>query len=81
MSATRWLARLEAINVIIDQWDALKLHFQLAASTERCHIAKVLRDAYKDPHNELYFLFVRKVLKEVVGEISCSKLKGLMSQN
>lgn len=27
LSSTRWLARYEAINKIIDQWDALKLHF------------------------------------------------------
>jgi len=65
-SQTRWLARLEAISIIIDQWDALKLHFEISASTERCYIAKQLADAYKDVKNKLYILHARKVLKEVV---------------
>lgn len=65
MSATLWLAHLEAMKVIVKQWDALKLHFQMAASNERCHTAKLLSEAYNQ--NELYMLFTRKVLKEVVG--------------
>ncbi|KAK4297981.1 hypothetical protein Pmani_029642 [Petrolisthes manimaculis] len=66
MSGTRWLARLEAVNVIIDQWEALKLHFELSASKERCHTTRTLHDAYRDDQNKLYLLFVRKTLKEVV---------------
>ena len=66
LAATRWLARLEAINVILDEWEPLKLHFEMAASKERCYTAQELFDAYKDPQNRLYLLFIRKVLKEVV---------------
>ncbi|KAK4325120.1 hypothetical protein Pmani_004275 [Petrolisthes manimaculis] len=66
MAGTRWLARLEAMNAILDQWEALQLHFEMAASNERSHTARVLNDAYKDPQNKLYMLYVRKVLKEVV---------------
>lgn len=66
MAGTRWLARLEAMNGILDQWDPLQLHFEMAASTERSHTARVLNDAYKDPQNKLYMLYARKVLKEVV---------------
>lgn len=66
LAATRWLARLEAINVIIDQWDALLLHFEISVSNERCHTAKQLSQAYRDPQNILYLLFVRNTLKEIV---------------
>lgn len=66
LATTRWLARLEAINVILDEWDALKLHFEMASSKERCHISKELANAYKDPQTKLYLLFLRKILKEVV---------------
>lgn len=66
LATTRLLARLEAINVILDEWDALKRHFELSASKERCHTAKGLSNAYNDPQNKPYLLFVRKVLKKVV---------------
>lgn len=66
LAATRWLARLDAMTVIIDQWDALKVHFEMAASSERCHTARMLSDAYKSPDNKLYMLYTRKLLKEVV---------------
>ena len=56
MAETRWLARLEAMNVILDQWEALQLHFEMAASTERCHMARMLNDAYKDPQNKLFVI-------------------------
>jgi len=49
LSGTRWLARLEAINGILDQWDALKMHFEIASDTERCYLAKQLHSAYTDP--------------------------------
>ena len=65
MANTRWLARLDAVSTIIDQYDALKLHFQMAASTERCFVAMQLSNAYNDPQNFLY-MFVRKVTKQVV---------------
>ncbi len=63
LATTRWLSRLEAVIVIIDQWDALKLHFRVTASKERCHTTQ--SEAFHDDRNNLYLLFVRKVLKEV----------------
>lgn len=68
MAATRWLARVEAMNVIIDQWDALRLHF---VSGERCHTAKLLCEDDDDPQNKLYMLYVRKVLKEAFPSCEC----------
>lgn len=32
LSNTRWLVRLQAVDAILDQWDALQLHFNLAQS-------------------------------------------------
>ncbi|XP_066985911.1 SCAN domain-containing protein 3-like [Macrobrachium rosenbergii] len=66
LASTRWLSRLEAVCAILDQWDALKLHFNISATSERCHTAHQLSNAYKDPQNKLYLLFVRKTLREVV---------------
>ncbi|KAK3877284.1 hypothetical protein Pcinc_017987 [Petrolisthes cinctipes] len=66
MATTRWLARLAAVQVILEEWDALKLHFEMSASHERCYTARELGSAYGDPQNRLYLLFLRKVLKEVV---------------
>lgn len=40
LASTRWLSRLEAVNAILDQWDALKLHFDVYSTKERCHTAK-----------------------------------------
>jgi len=64
-SETRWLAYLEAIVTILDQCDDLKLHFQLAASTEHCYTAQQLCDMFSDVCNKLYLLCMRKVLTEV----------------
>ncbi|KAK3892466.1 hypothetical protein Pcinc_003699 [Petrolisthes cinctipes] len=66
LAETRWLAKLEAMTVIIDQWDALKLHFEMAATSERCHVARLLYDAYRNPENKLFTVYTRKLLKEVV---------------
>lgn len=35
LSGTRWLARLDAINAILDQWDSLQLHFNTSRYSER----------------------------------------------
>ena len=43
LSATRWMSRDECITRIIDQWDALKLCFQMASSNdEKCYTARQL---------------------------------------
>ncbi|XP_076028603.1 zinc finger protein 862-like [Oratosquilla oratoria] len=69
LAGTRWLASLEAVSIIIDQWEALKLHFDLSASKERCYTAKTLSDAYRDDQNKLYLLFVRKTERNSVNKI------------
>lgn len=39
----------------------------MAVSNQLFHTPKVWNDAYQDPQNMLYFLFVRKILKEVLN--------------
>ncbi|XP_076033730.1 uncharacterized protein LOC143020818 [Oratosquilla oratoria] len=66
LASVRWLSRLDAIGVILDQWDSLKRHFEICQTSERCYITEQLSQAYKDPRNKLYLLYLRKVLKEVM---------------
>ncbi|KYM94184.1 Superoxide dismutase [Cu-Zn] [Cyphomyrmex costatus] len=49
LSGTRWLARNEAIKTILNQWDALKLHFKLAEEKERCYTAEQLYEGEIQP--------------------------------
>lgn len=62
---TRWLAKVDAITTILDQWDVLQLHFQMAAQTERCYTANQLAQMFADKQNRLYCLCMRQVLKEI----------------
>lgn len=59
LSNTRWLVRLQAINTILEQWDALKLHFQITRSNkERCYTAHQLYEMYCTPENKLFLTFL-----------------------
>ncbi|XP_062141902.1 uncharacterized protein LOC133849882 [Drosophila sulfurigaster albostrigata] len=62
---TRWLSIENAVSRIADQWTELKLHFELAATSEKCHKAHILNGLYKDDVNYLYLLFLRPILKEM----------------
>jgi len=42
LSNTRWLVRLQAVKVILDQWDALQLHFKIMESNNPAN--KMLAD-------------------------------------
>ena len=62
LSSTRWLARSNCIKRILDNWDSLKLHFQLASSDCDRYLAKELYNMYSDPINELYLVFAMPIL-------------------
>ncbi|XP_053951233.1 uncharacterized protein LOC128858736 [Anastrepha ludens] len=62
---TRWLSIESAVSRIVDQWTELKLHFELAATTEKCHKAHILNGLYKDDTNYLYLVFLKPILKEM----------------
>lgn len=63
LSGTRWLERYEAINKIIDQWDALKLHFSLVKDKERCYTADQLYNMFNTQSNIVYLTFLKHMLK------------------
>ena len=64
VSATRWMSRYECIGRIIDQWDALKLCFQMASSDEKCYTARQLFSMFEDDKNYLYLIFLEGTLKD-----------------
>ncbi|KAK0073981.1 hypothetical protein PV325_008932 [Microctonus aethiopoides] len=66
LSGTRWLARYNAINKIIEQWDVSKLHFKMATESERCYTAQQLYEMFADKRNYLYMVFLQKTLQELI---------------
>ncbi|KAH0535076.1 hypothetical protein KQX54_013043 [Cotesia glomerata] len=66
LSGTRWLARGQAVALILDQWDSLKLHFDVAASEKHQdrYTAKEFQEMYNDPANLLYFTFLSPILSK-----------------
>ncbi|CAH1972573.1 unnamed protein product [Acanthoscelides obtectus] len=66
LSGTRWLARYNAIVKILEQWDALKIHFGIVKDNERCYMAEQLFQMLSDQTNVLYFTFLSWTLKEII---------------
>lgn len=68
LSGTRWLARIEAINTILNQWDLLKVHFNIISNSasEKCYVSHSLRDMYKNNEAFIYFHFLKSTLSNVV---------------
>ena len=64
LSGTRWLARSQSVKRLLDQWDSLTVHFQLASSNCDKYLARQLNSMYSDPVNKLYFTFLRPVLSD-----------------
>lgn len=65
LSGTRWLARYEAIIKILEQWEALKLHYQLAQEKERCYTANQFYQMFSENTNKLYLIFLAYILKSL----------------
>ncbi|KMQ85738.1 zinc finger protein [Lasius niger] len=68
-SNTRWLVKLQAVDAILDQWDALKLHFNIITQSnkERCYTALQLHEMYSTPENKLYLTFLSTTLKNIMA--------------
>ena len=65
LSTTRWMSRYDCIRRIIDQWEPLKLCFQLASSgQEKCYTARQLASMYQDPKNYVFLVFLEGTLKD-----------------
>lgn len=65
LSLTRWLARRDVIGKILQQWDALCLHFNLGKQNERCYTANLLHQMYSDLTNKMYLTYVFYILDDV----------------
>lgn len=64
VSDTRWLSISPAVNRILDQWEPLKIHFELSMLSEKCKSAEYLYEHYNDIRNKLFLLYLRPILKD-----------------
>ncbi|KAL0830039.1 hypothetical protein ABMA28_003497 [Loxostege sticticalis] len=62
---TRWISIEPAVVRILDQWEELKLLFQVARSSEQCYMAEMLYNMYNDPVNHLYLIYIKPIVQEV----------------
>lgn len=66
LSTTRWIAWYSCIKSILEQFLALKTHFNIIAqSKEGCYTSRTLNDMLKDDTNLLYLMFLKPILFEV----------------
>ncbi|KAK7873932.1 hypothetical protein R5R35_012946 [Gryllus longicercus] len=65
LSTTRWLARYNAVKVILEQWLELKTYFNLIVQKERCYTLRIVNEMLHDDTNYLYFVFLKPILAEV----------------
>lgn len=62
---TRWISLEPAVTRILAQWEELRMHFDLARSSEKCYSAEMLFNMYSDPINKLYMHFLRPLLQDI----------------
>ena len=69
LSGTRWLARLDAIETILEQWTELRLHFGDALNErgDAGYKAEVLSKMFEAHENKLYLVFLRHALKKTIS--------------
>jgi Domain of unknown function (DUF4371)/hAT family C-terminal dimerisation region len=65
LSDTRWLSIAPCVKRVLDQFDELKLHFQLAKDEERNYTAELLYNMYTAVENKLYLVFLQPILQEL----------------
>lgn len=41
VSTTRWLSRYNSVNIILEHWDDLKVHFKFVVNKEKCYTARL----------------------------------------
>ena len=81
LSNTRWLSIAPCVQRLLQQYEELKLHFQVARDEERNYTADLLYQIYYDAENELYLMFLEPILIELnrVNRLfqldSCSPIK------
>lgn len=65
LSGTRWLARYQAVNAILEQWEELKLLFSIAKSDDKCYMAEQLYDIMRRLPFKALLIFLKNELKYV----------------
>ncbi|KAK4324650.1 hypothetical protein Pmani_004732 [Petrolisthes manimaculis] len=56
---------VSAIVRILQQWDELKTHFEIARRDERCFTAQLLYEMFSDKKNYVFLIFLKHILGEV----------------
>ncbi|KAG7169875.1 hypothetical protein Hamer_G021879 [Homarus americanus] len=57
---------IEAASVrILQQWDELKLHFDLCRKEEHCYTAEQLYSMFSDKKNHIFLIFFKSVFGDV----------------
>lgn len=69
LSKTRWLARCNVIEVILQQWLELKSYFSLIINSEKSYMARVLY-MLNDSTNNIYLTIVYSILLNV-NNVNC----------
>ena len=64
-SDTRWLSISPCVQCVLDQYEELKLHFQLVKDQECNYTAELLYQMYCTPENKLYLLFLKPIVLEL----------------
>ena len=65
VSDIRWLSIAPCVQRVLDQYEELKLHFQLVKDEECNYTAELLYQMYCTPENKLYLLFLKPILLEL----------------
>ncbi|KAK3870853.1 hypothetical protein Pcinc_023964 [Petrolisthes cinctipes] len=81
LSETRWLAIAPCLTKVLQQYNELKLHFEISKHEEN-YTANLLNQMYSDPSNKLYLGFLQPVVSQVnrvnkmfkLGHCNVSKL-------
>ena len=65
VSDIHWLSTVPCVQCVLDQYEELKLHFQLVKDEEHNYTAELLYQMYCSPENKLYLLFLKPILLEL----------------
>ena len=65
LSNSRWLSIAPCMQRLLQQYEELKLHFEVARDEERNYTADLLYQMYYDAENKLYLMFLEPILIEL----------------
>ncbi|KAJ1174106.1 hypothetical protein NDU88_005929 [Pleurodeles waltl] len=55
----------DCVERLLEQYDALSLHFSTASSVEHCYVARMLQEMYHEETNLLYLTFLKPILQDI----------------